>query len=241
MLAPSAILVVEDAPHMQDLIKEILTENRMQVYLSSSGEECLNFLQAQTVDLALLDMHLPDIIGIELFKQIQQMRPGLPCIFVTAEGSETEVVLGLELGARDYIIKPFRAREFLARIKNVLKQTSHTTLSSPPQQESAPQPFSEEVLRQGVLELNLNRREAKLLEHPLEFTRTEFDLLELLMRHPHQVLSRQQILDHVWRDDLEVSERIVDSHIRHLRSKLSHYDFIHTVRGVGYSFKPPDA
>jgi DNA-binding response OmpR family regulator len=236
MLESPKILIVEDEIHMQNLLQEILTDNRYDVCIANSGATCLKAIKEQSFDLVLLDMHLPDIIGIELFKQIQKLCPDLPCIFVSGEHAETEVVLGLELGAKDYITKPFRAREFLARVKNALKQVPSTVALV--QKHSAQ--LIDQILVKGPLKLNLSRREAFLDDHFLDFTRTEFDLLEMLMRHPHQVLSRKQILDYVWPDDLEINERIIDSHIKHIRSKMRGFNFIFSIRGVGYSFKAPN-
>lgn len=231
MLVNPTILMVEDEAHMQDLIQDILIEHRFNVIVAGNGDECLQALSIHSVDLILLDMHLPDIIGIDLFKHIQKTHAHTPCIFVTGENAETEVVLGLEMGAKDYITKPFRAREFIARIKNVLKNSSQETQHA----HNASKP--EQVVIHGALKLNLNRREAQLNHQIIDFTRTEFDLLKMLMLHPHQVFSRQQILDQVWQDDLEVNERIIDSHIKHIRAKLVGYEAIQTIRGIGYSFK----
>ena len=234
MLKQQTILIVEDDLKIRKMLREILEFTAFHVVEAESGQAALQQLSQTHIDLALLDMNLPDTYGIELFKVIQAQYPQIPCFFVSGMDQETDVVLGLELGAEDYITKPFRPRELITRIKKVL-------VRRPKQAETATSSQAEhEPSRSfGDLKLDPQRRQVCWQADVIETTKTEFDLLYLLVAHPEQVLTRKQILENLWPHDMDVSERIIDTHIKHLRSKLnSRPSFIKTVRGVGYCFMP---
>ncbi len=219
------------------MIQDILILSHYKTLVAYDGTTALKLVAQMPVDLAILDLRLPDIYGMDLMQQIHEVRPTLPCLFLTGSDTEAEIVKGLELGAEDYITKPFRPRELLTRMKKVLsRQTEGQQLPT--------------VLKQKKksgrsvkgLALDAKERTVQLLEEPVELTRIEFDLLYLLMKNEKMVLTRRQILDHLWPDDPDVSNRVVDTHIKHLRHKLRDDPrkptFIKTIRGVGYSFRP---
>ncbi len=234
MLKQATILIVDDDLQIRELLRDILEMTAFHVIEAESGQAALTRLSQTHVDLALLDMQLPDTFGIELFKIIQAQYPDLPCLFVSGMDQETDVVLGLELGAEDYITKPFRPRELITRIKKVLARRPVPRL-----QEKSPESQPGHVLSCGALSIDPQRRQIVWESQAIETTKTEFDLLYLFLKHPEQVLTRAQILEHLWSHDLEISERIVDTHIKHLRAKFTcHPPFIKTVRGVGYCFMP---
>lgn len=238
------ILIVDDDPNIINMIRDILEIARLDAISASSGRQALECLAQTPVQMAILDMQLPDTYGIQLFQQIHLLYPDLPCIFVSGLDQEMEIVLGLELGAEDYITKPFRPRELLTRINKVLRRQNKTpaqTNKNNSLTQTLPEtPISTNSLNFGSLCLDAGRRSLSLNGQAVTLTKAEFDLLWLLATHPGQVLTRRQILDRLWPDDLDVSERIVDTHIRHLREKLladpASANLIHTLRGVGYSF-----
>ena len=178
-------------------------------------------------DLILLDIMLPDSDGIDICKGIRNHPEmvHIPIIFLTARASETDRILGLEMGANDYIIKPFFVRELLARIKNQLRGRTTPT----------------RILKAGGLELDRGSYQVRLRGKELQLTATEFRLLEFLMSHPTVVFSREQLLDAVWGQDHPVTDRTVDVHVLRLRHKIEadpgHPTLIRSVRGFGYSFR----
>ncbi len=233
------ILIVDDDPNIIKMIRDILEIARIDAISATSGRQALECLEQNPVRLAILDMQLPDTYGIQLFQQIQMRYPDLPCIFVSGLDQEMEIVLGLELGAEDYITKPFRPRELLTRIHKVLRRQALTPVQTAATAALEPKTDANS-LTFGSLSIDAGRRSLSLQGQTVTLTKAEFDLLWLLATHPGQVLTRRQILDRLWPDDLDVSERIIDTHIRHLREKLAADSksaaLIHTLRGVGYSF-----
>jgi two-component system phosphate regulon response regulator PhoB len=222
---PATILLVEDEAAIQELIAANLTRAGHHVVRAPDAETAQRLLRDALPDLVLLDWMLPGLPGIELARRLradERTRP-IPIIMLTARGEEQDKVLGLEIGADDYITKPFSPRELVARIKAVLRRRS-------------PQ-ATEDPVEVGGLRLDPATHRVSAGEQAISLGPTEFRLLHFLMTHPERVHSRPQLLDQVWGDHVFVEERTVDVHIRRLRSALEgsgHDALIQTVRGSGY-------
>ena len=226
-MSKECILVVEDEPPIQELICYNLKKERYRVESVASGKEALRLVRSKIPDLVLLDLMLPDINGLEVCKTIraENAKVSIPIIMVTAKGEEADVVTGLELGADDYITKPFSPKVLTTRIRTVLRRQA-----MPPVDEDKPLEFENLVVHPG-------RREVLVKDQPVEFTFTEFGILRLLARKPGWVFTRGQIVDAIRGDDYAVTDRAVDFQIVGLRKKLGSYaSYIKTVRGVGYKF-----
>lgn len=234
---PITLLLVDDEPDIIQVLQDILSATPFKSMVAYDGTSALRILELYSIDLAILDMQLPDMLGTELLQKIHQSQPDLPCLFVTGMGEEKDVVKGLELGAEDYITKPFRPQELIVRIKKVLTRHRSIITASPSKTPG--------IYHGHQLWFNPEERSVHLNNKPVPLTRIEFDLLHLLLCHENQVLTRTQILNHLWPDSLETTTRAVDTHIKHLRKKLNDNPqqptFIHTLRGVGYSFRPEKA
>lgn len=222
------ILIVDDEEDILELIKHNLVREGYDITGALSGEKALSLATEKKFDLIVLDLMLPGLDGLEVAKRLKsnQDTRHIPIIMLTAKGEEADVVTGLELGADDYITKPFSPRVLLARIKTVLRRSPELSMEV----------F--EVLQIHELEIHPGRREVKADEEILDLTYTEFQVLWLLARRPGWVLTRSQIVDGVRGDNYPVTERSVDVQIVGLRKKLGRYGaYIETVRGVGYRFK----
>jgi two-component system, OmpR family, phosphate regulon response regulator PhoB len=222
---PASILIVEDEPAIQEVLKFNLGLHGHEVVVAGSAEEATRLLHGPLPDLILLDWMLPGLSGVDLAKKLRADTrvKDIPIIMLTARAEERDKVLGLEIGADDYITTPFSPRELMARIKAVLRRR-------------APQ-MGDDIIQVGGLRLDPASHRAFGGEQPLELGPTEFRLLHFLMTHGERVYSRSQLLDHVWGDHVFVEERTVDVHIRRLRSALEntgHDRLIQTVRGAGY-------
>jgi DNA-binding response OmpR family regulator len=221
MPEPTVVALVEDDPHIADLIDLYLRQAGYRVYQAATGEKGLEVIDTRRPRLAILDLGLPgEIDGMELCRRLQA-KGEVAVIIVTARDDEIDRVLGLELGADDYVTKPFSPRELVARVKAVLRR-----LDGP---KVAPS-----VRLVGSVEVDTDRREARVDGAPVALTTREFDLLAHLAEHPGLVLTRQQLLDAVWGVDWVGDERTVDVHVRQLRKKLGDGLPLHTVWGVGY-------
>jgi DNA-binding response OmpR family regulator len=235
------VLIVEDDKLLVPVLLETLQHLSQEVYVAFSGEEALDYLRkGLNFDLILSDINLPDINGLDLLKLMRQETPRTPVLFLSARSEETDVVLGLELGAEDYIVKPFRARELVARVKKILTRTPALVGASTRPTEA--QQFL--VFPHLSLRVDTHSREVRVKGKILEFTRKEFDILILLLQHPRQIFSRKHILEQIWNDELDVSDRVVDSHVSHIRTKIGACEpefpaCLRTIRGIGYQFKPP--
>lgn len=229
------ILVVDDEDSIRTLVKVNLERSGYTTLEAENGAEAIERLK-DNPDLILLDIMLPDIDGFELCKVLRQ-KTSVPIIFLTARDDEVDKIVGLELGGDDYITKPFSPREMVARVRAVLRRAKEKS------DDSASLASREDILRFGDLELNLIRHQVTRGGKVLDLTPKEFELLEYLMRNANIALSRDQLLDAVWRSDYFGDNRIVDVHIRHLREKIEDDSakprFIITVRGVGYRFEAP--
>ena len=222
---PANILVVEDEPAIQELIAVNLEHAGHHVIRSNDAEGALSIVRNALPDLLLIDWMLPGMSGVALARQLRQEErtKQIPIILLTARGTETDQIAGLEAGADDYVTKPFSPRELLARIKAVLRRR-------------APQ-MTDDPVDIGGLRLEPATHRVFGANKPLELGPTEFRLLHLLMTHAERVHSRAQLLDQVWGDHVFVEERTVDVHIRRLRKALElsgHDRLVETVRGSGY-------
>ncbi|MCE5257428.1 MAG: response regulator transcription factor [Chloroflexi bacterium] len=219
------VLVVDDEPPIVDLLTYNLKRADYQVLVARDGEEALAMARREHPDLIILDLMLPRLDGLDVCRAIRR-EGNIPIIMLTARESEIDRVVGLELGADDYIVKPFSVRELMVRVKNVLRRTGVRA------SEEAGQ-----VVRAGALNLDLRRREAYWETIVLELTAQEFDLLSALTRHVGQVLSREQLLAQVWGYNYYGDLRVVDAAIKRLRFKLrqvTKQEIVTTVRSVGY-------
>jgi DNA-binding response OmpR family regulator len=226
------VLVVEDEPAIADLLRMYLSREGFQVLVERDGADALRAVGEHRPSCVLLDVGLPGMDGIEVCRRMRAGQDWTPVLFCTARDDEVDRVLGLELGADDYITKPFSPREVVARVKAVVRRAR------------GPQAQSQAV-RLGAVEMDPMTRRCTVDGSEVELTATEFDLLFYLLSHPGQVFSRDQLLSEVWGYAAMVNTRTVDVHVAQLRSKLGDHDVIRTVRGVGYgaetSGPPADA
>jgi DNA-binding response OmpR family regulator len=225
------ILVVDDEPSVTDLLAYNLRKARYDVVIASDGRQALQLAREASPDLILLDLMLPEVDGLDVCRELRKST-SVPIIMVTALGEETDRVVGLEVGADDYITKPFGMRELLARVKAVLRRAR-------PDEGDATLPT---VLRgPGSLVLDVESRLVTVGDQPLELTRLEFDLLHCLMANAGRVLSRERLLEQAWGYDFAGDTRAVDSAVKRLRAVLrsasAEADTIEAVRGVGYRLR----
>jgi DNA-binding response OmpR family regulator len=223
------ILLVDDEQSIQTLLSYPLRKDGYHVTSVLDGGEALQRFEEGRFDLVILDLMLPKIDGVEVCRQLRS-RSQVPIIMLTAKGSETDKVAGLEVGADDYITKPFSMREFRSRVKAALRRSrmgGETT--------------EEATIEVDGLTIDFGRRMVTLREEEVRVTYVEFEILGALARSPGRVLTRETLLEHVWGDSEYRDPRTVDVHIRHLREKLEREpkepEFLFTVRGVGYRFK----
>ena len=227
------VLVIEDEADLREVLTYNLRREGYRVFASASGTEGLERLRETSPDIVLLDLMLPDLDGIEICQRIRRdpQRKRTPVIMVTAKGDESDVVLGLGVGADDYMTKPFSPRELIARVKAVLRR--HTEDPEADEVETI-----ERRDEHGKIIIDPLRHDVSVDGESIYFTATEFRLLRFLARRPGRVYSREQLLRAATGDDTVLVERNVDVHVRSLRKKLGiHRDMIETVRGVGYRFR----
>ncbi len=227
------ILMVEDERSITEPLIEALGREGFDTEVAGTVADALELAKRLRPDLVLLDVMLPDGSGYDVCRELRA-RSQVPIIMLTARGEETDRVVGLELGADDYVVKPFSARELAARIRAVLRRAGDTT-------ERGDQ---EAVLAVGELQLDRDKRAAQLAGAQLDLTRKEFELLELLMREAGTVVSRERLIDEVWDVNWFGSTKTLDVHVSGLRRKLGEDPgaprFIHTVRGVGFRLAGPE-
>lgn len=224
------ILVVDDEPHIREVVELYLRREGFSVEVAADGGAALQAIERQVPDLLVLDLMLPVLGGIQLTRILREGHYNLPIIMLTAKGEETDRVSGLELGADDYLTKPFSPKELVARVKAVLRRAggsldSHNT---------------EQPLTLGEVTINPTTRQVFNARREISLTAKEFDLLWFMMKHPGQVFSRDQLLDNVWGFDYFGDASTVTVHVRRLREKLEDAPtkprYILTVWGVGYKF-----
>ena len=224
------ILLVDDEQPIQRLLSYPLQKEGYEVVPATDGEQALESFDREHFDLVVLDIMLPKVDGLEVCRRLRA-RSAVPIIMLTAKTEEIDKVLGLELGADDYITKPFSMREFRSRVRAALRRA-----------EMAPDPdIDEQPLERGDLRLDFAKRTTDVRGEPVRLTYVEFEILAVLMRHPGRVYTREMLLDRVWGDSAFRDQRTVDVHIRHLREKVErdpkNPEHLLTVRGVGYRFR----
>jgi two-component system phosphate regulon response regulator PhoB len=219
-------LVVDDEPDLLELVRFHLAQAGFEVETARDGRQGLESIRRRRPDLVVLDWMLPDLPGSEVCRQLRsdpQLRD-LPILLLTAKAEEVDRVVGFELGADDYVTKPFSPRELALRVQAILRRTSG-------------EPVASDVLERGSIALDTERHRCSVDQVEVILTAKEFRLLATLMSRPGRVLSRQRLLDEVWGSDITVTERTIDTHLKRLREKLGAAgDLIETVRGVGYRF-----
>ena len=222
------VLIVDDEEHIRELIKFNLKKEGYGTEVAVNGTEALKVIREIKFDLILLDLMLPEIDGLEVCKEIRRNEEtsDIPVMMITAKGEEFDKVLGLELGADDYITKPFSIRELMARVKALLRRSNVKK--------------EENIIKFGDVVVNFKTREVTKGTQNVELTLKEFELLKLLIKNKSNILTRELLLDKIWGYEYIGETRTVDVHIRHLRKKIESDDknpqYIQTIRGVGYKF-----
>ncbi|KRK99908.1 DNA-binding response regulator [Secundilactobacillus odoratitofui DSM 19909 = JCM 15043] len=230
------VLVVDDEPAIVTLLTYNLEKANYEVESAINGHDAVNLASEKHFDAILLDLMLPGLDGVEVTKQLRQEKVSTPIIMITAKTDEFDKVFGLELGADDYITKPFSPREVLARLKAVLRRTQGGPATDSEFDDSQQLRVGEIMIDQATVSVTVNQQRVKL-------TPKEFELLVYLVKRPNQVLKRDQLLEGVWGFDYAGQTRMVDIHISHLRDKIEpdpkHPTYLKTVRGFGYRFEAP--
>ena len=220
------ILIVEDDKHISKLVKYNLEKAGFECDVTITGEEAFEVLDKQSINLIILDIMLPKMDGLEVCKQLKQDKKlsNIPLIMLTAKSEEVDRIVGLELGADDYVVKPFSPRELVLRIKAILKRGKIEGITK-------------DILVADKLKVDILRHKITVNKKEIELTQMEFKLLSLLMQRAGRVQSRDQLLSDVWDISSDVTTRTIDTHIKRLRQKLGKMGrLVETVRGIGYRF-----
>ena len=220
------VLVVEDDPRIADVLEYALKAEGYDVQKAQRGREALEMAKRFSPALVVLDVGLPDIDGFEVCRGLRKSSD-VPVIFLTSRSDEIDRVVGLEIGGDDYVVKPFSPRELLARIKAIRRR--HDRAGSA---RAEGEPESE--LSYGPITIDLEKFRVRVSGREIILTAQEFKLLELLVRHPGRVFTREQVLNRAWGEGGLVADRTIDVHVKSLRKKFGKFDFIETVRGIGY-------
>jgi DNA-binding response OmpR family regulator len=227
------ILLVDDEQAVQTLLTYPLRRDGYEVIAAHDGQEALRRFTEQRFDLVVLDLMLPKLDGVEVCRRMRS-RSQVPIIMLTAKGDEIDKVVGLEMGADDYITKPFSMREFRSRVKAALRRSR-----MPGARQAVAEP-----IQSGDLNIDFERRTVTVRDKPVQLTYVEFEILAALAGSPGRVFTRENLLEHIWGDSTYRDPRTVDVHIRHLREKLESDpkapEYLFTVRGVGYRFRDSD-
>jgi two-component system phosphate regulon response regulator PhoB len=229
-MAKEKILIVEDEKNIAKLIRYNLEKSEYDCTVARTGEDALSILEKQHFDLIILDIMLPEMDGFEVCRNIKQAPniKNIPIIMLTAKGEEVDRIVGLELGADDYMTKPFSPRELILRIKAVLRREKR-------------QDLKKESIISGDIEINMPKHKVTVRQREIVLTNMEFKLLLTLMERQGRVQNRDRLLSDVWGIDSMVDTRTVDTHVKRVREKLGKCgDMIETVRGIGYKFKDRD-
>lgn len=220
MSRPKQLLLIDDDEHIQEVVRVAALAEGYELTLCSNGNEGLRVAEVMNPDLLILDIMMPGLNGWEVCKALRAKGATVPILMLTAKDAEEDEILGLQLGADDYITKPFSPRQLMARVQALLRRSS-----SP----------------QGTLLIDLDRREAYVYGHALELTPKEFELLAFFSKRAGRVIHREEVLSHIWGMDYMGTTRTVDEHVKRVRQKLSEkageQEFIHTIWGVGYRFE----
>jgi two-component system alkaline phosphatase synthesis response regulator PhoP len=222
---PKKILLVDDEPEILEICRDYLQASGFDVVTAKDGAQGLSAARREKPDLVVLDLMLPEMDGLDVCRTIRR-ESNMPIIMLTARVEETDKLVGLELGADDYMTKPFSPRELVARIKAVLRRVSGDATA--------------EVIRVGSVSLDRAHYEVQIQKRAVQLTPTEFEIMATLMSQPGRIFSRNQLLTAAHGVAFESYERAIDSHIRNLRHKLEPDDLIVTVHGVGYKFLAPE-
>jgi len=233
------ILIVEDEPKLAQLLADYLSQAGFESHIIADGQQALEYLNAKRTsdlpDLMILDLMLPSLDGMEICKAVRQFSH-LPIIMATAKVEEIDRLLGLELGADDYICKPYSPKEVVARVKTILRRVQWQEV-----QKQDSQAEQSALAALSGLTLEPSQLKAVLQGHTLELTSVEFQLLELMASQPGRIFNRQQLMDKCYQDHRVVSDRTIDSHIKKLRKRIKdkcpEQELIHSVYGVGYKFE----
>lgn len=226
-MKPKRILIIDDEQHIVDVVDYVLKENGFQTMAARDGDTGLRKFKEFDPDLVILDLNLPGIAGLDLFREIRKLRPAAPVIMLTSKSEEIDRVVGLELGADDYVTKPFSPRELAARVKTVLRRleapaTAGTTTR----------------LVFGPILMDCETFAISFAGHPVALTRSEFKLMECLVRYPAQVFTRDTLIDRIYEADHVVTDRSIDAYVKRLRRKFAEIrrnaDLIETVHSLGY-------
>src|SRR5947209_5768172 len=228
----ASIAVVDDEANIRETVAFALRREGYEVLVYADGAEAWEAFREQLPDLAILDVLMPRMDGLELCRKVRGANDGVPIIFLTSRDDELDRILGLELGADDYLCKPFSMRELVARVRVLFRRAARR---------AAP-PNEEQIVRTGSLELDPQRFVVRWKGTPIELTVTEFLMLQALVRHPGHVKTRQQLTRDGYPHDNYVSERTIDSHVKRIRKKFEavdpEFDRIDTVYGMGYRYQP---
>lgn len=234
------VLVVDDERTIREVVRRYLELEAFQVIEADTGPAALEAIKQQTPDLIILDIMLPGIDGLTITRKIRneseyehlQVNNEIPIILLSARREELDRISGFEVGADDYVVKPFSPRELVARARAVLRRSNTNA------------PNADNPIQEGDLYIDPRSRSVQVKEHAISLTAKEFDLLWFLIRHPRQVFNRSQLLDHIWGYEFYGDESTVTVHVRRLREKIepdaAKPSYIHTVWGVGYKFEAPD-
>ena len=221
------ILVIDDEKRIVEIIKAYLEREGYEVIAAYDGNKAIELARSQSPDLIILDLMLPQVSGLDVCRTLRK-ESDLPIIMVTARDEITDKIIGLELGADDYLTKPFDTKELVTRVRAVLRRTEN-------------KPAQKEYVRIGDLRINAEKRQVWRVDELIELTAIEFQLLWVLAENPGHVLTRMQLLDKVQGDSYEGYERTIDSHIKNLRKKIerdpNHPKYVITIRGVGYKLE----
>ncbi len=219
------VLIVDDEEDMRHLLEMYLMNSGYQCLQAKDGVEALEVIEKQEIDIVLLDVMMPKLNGFEVCEQIRKSNE-TPIIFISAKGEEWDKVKALKLGGDDYVVKPFSPGELIARIEALLRRVGKIQTNDKMAE-----------IQVGNLTINEMSRKVAVNQKVINLTLKEYELLLFLYEHKNQVLSREQLLNHIWGVDYEGSLRTVDTHIKTLRMKLKGADYIHTVWGIGYKFE----
>ncbi|WP_428909595.1 response regulator transcription factor [Niallia sp. Krafla_26] len=229
MLVGKVVAIIDDESKIRDTIKSYLQNEGFDTVEGDDGVAAVKLVKNQTVDLILLDVMMPNMDGFQALREIRSISRKMPIIMLTAKSEEIDKLLGLEMGADDYITKPFSMRELVARIKTVLRRSEPDSTEDP-----------DELIIRGPIEINLNTYEVKLNGTLLSLTPTEYKILVTLAQKPGRVYSRLQLMNSAMGEAFANYERSIDTHVSNLRKKVekdpAHPEFIHTVYGIGYRF-----
>lgn len=219
------ILIVDDEEDLREMLNYNLTKSRYEVIEASNGEEALDILGNESVDLVVLDIMMPGKDGYEVCKELRAKGNRVPILFLTAKNDDYDEILGLELGADDYIKKPFNLRTLISRIHTILRRIEERDITQ------------DNMITIEGLKINLDMYEVYVDDKKIFFPRKEFELLSFLASHPGRVFTRDFLLDQIWKEESYSVDRTIDVHIGRIRKKLDKYkDYIQTVVGIGYRF-----